>query len=75
MDDLLDFLNPNKPILRKTISSGTSGDGWTTEVKSDAEQPSAKQNDEFQDIDEYAHFYIEENNQLLLKVYDEVLVC
>lgn len=63
MDEIDDFFNRNKPVVRKTISGGTTNG----RIKSD--RPiKPNRSDEFASTSKYAEPHVAENQQLLMEV-------
>lgn len=63
MDDIDDFFNRNKPIVRKKISGGTTNG----RIKTDTPKK-PNRSDDFASTSQYAEPHIAENKQLLLDV-------
>lgn len=64
MDEILDFFNPNKPVVKRNVFAGAStGNTYRTEPKS---QPN--RNDEYGHSSKYAAPHILENNKRLFEV-------
>lgn len=61
--DIFDFLNPEKPVVRKKISGGTTNG----RIRVDAPSTSSRR-DDFANSDEYAKEHIEANKQQMLSV-------
>lgn len=64
MDDLLDFFNPDKPLVRKVLHGGST----SNYVESTEQEQTASRNSEYDNSDRYAEPYLRENNQLLMQV-------
>lgn len=64
--DVFDFLNQNKPLVRKTISGGTTNGRVMTE------QPKTlnplNRRDDYKDTVEYASEYVTENERQMVEV-------
>lgn len=63
MDDIDDFFNRNKPVVRKKISGGTTNG----RIKIDAAKK-PNRSDEFASTSQYAEPHIAENQQQLMDV-------
>lgn len=61
--DISDFFDQNKPVVRKTISGGT------TNGRIVAEQPkNSNRRDDYSSSTEYAEEHVTENKQQMVKV-------
>lgn len=67
--DIYDFLNPDKPVVRRTISGGTTNG----RIRNDAPSTSNRR-DDFANKEEYAEEYIEANKQQMLHVSESYLL-
>lgn len=63
MDEILDFFNAKKPIVRKKVFGGTS-----SVCKAQTASPANRNDDKFANDTKYAESYATENDRLLIEV-------
>lgn len=67
MDEVLNFFNAKKPLVKKTVFGGTSS-VCKAQTSSSVDQPANQNNDKFANDTKYAESYAAENDRRLLEV-------